>query len=216
MKNYITSVLLSGVLLSPALELQAGAYTATGQEQGLMRVSQHAENGDIASQYLFAMALHIKHDFANASHWFEKAAMQGHASAQHYLGWAYQNGKGVEQDYAVAAQWYSKAAAQDYILSLNNLGILYEKGLGVDQDLTKAKACYSQAAHKGLADAQYNLGLMYQYGKGGQKNEAEAVRWLSEAHKQLHRSGQEQMKFVNSEEKHPEFHSGSKTLPSEI
>ena len=45
--------------------------------------------------------------------WFRKAAEQGDADAQFYLGWAYvTNGEGVPKDEVEAVKWYRKAAEQ--------------------------------------------------------------------------------------------------------
>ena len=44
-----------------------------------------------------------------------KAAEQGNATAQNYLGWMYQEGRGVEQSNVAAAEWYRKAAEQGHV-----------------------------------------------------------------------------------------------------
>ncbi|NOR73090.1 MAG: hypothetical protein GQ467_04385 [Mariprofundaceae bacterium] len=44
----------------------------------------------------------------------KKAADQGHASAQYYLGVMYDKGKGVTRDDKEAAKWYRKAADQGH------------------------------------------------------------------------------------------------------
>lgn len=46
--------------------------------------------------------------------WFRKAADQGNAYAQDYLGFMYSNGRGTSKNEAEAAKWYGKAAAQGY------------------------------------------------------------------------------------------------------
>jgi uncharacterized protein len=50
--------------------------------------------------------------FRFASLWNRKAAEQGHATAQYYLGREYYTGQGVEKDLAEAVKWFSKAAEQ--------------------------------------------------------------------------------------------------------
>ena len=66
--------------------------------------------------------------------WCEKAAAQGHAMAQFFLGFMYANGDGVRQDYAMARQWYEKAAAQGHAMAQSFLDIIYDEGQGVRQD----------------------------------------------------------------------------------
>jgi TPR repeat protein len=45
--------------------------------------------------------------------WYLKAAEQGDAGGQNYLGMMYENGLGVERDYQQALNWYKKSASQD-------------------------------------------------------------------------------------------------------
>jgi TPR repeat protein len=59
--------------------------------------------------------LHIKCrgipcDYAQARHWFQKAAAAGSTAAMHNLGAMYEHGHGVAQDYAQARGWYRRAA----------------------------------------------------------------------------------------------------------
>lgn len=44
--------------------------------------------------------------------WFHKAAEQGVAEAQRYLGVMYSKGQGVPKDFQQAIVWYRKAAEQ--------------------------------------------------------------------------------------------------------
>jgi TPR repeat protein len=64
------------------------------------------------SIFLKAVAAHKQGDYTTALVWFRKAAVQGHAEAQSYLGWMYHNGKGVTKNYQEAIKWYRKAAEQ--------------------------------------------------------------------------------------------------------
>ena len=50
------------------------------------------------------------HDYGKALEWFQKAASQGNAMAQGYLGEMYEKGLGVNADKTQAIQWYSKGA----------------------------------------------------------------------------------------------------------
>ena len=60
-------------------------------------------------------------DFKQAFVWFRKAAEQGNADAQAYLGMMYAYGQGVAQDDAEAVRWYRLAAAQGYALAQDEL-----------------------------------------------------------------------------------------------
>jgi TPR repeat protein len=44
--------------------------------------------------------------------WYRRAAAQGNAAAEFFLGLMYDNGQGVPQDYVEAYKWYNLAAAQ--------------------------------------------------------------------------------------------------------
>jgi TPR repeat protein len=55
----------------------------------------------------------IQRDYAEAAKWARKAADQGYASAQAYLGIMYWNGQGVPQDAVQAYMWLNLAAAQE-------------------------------------------------------------------------------------------------------
>ena len=50
-------------------------------------------------------------DYGQARQWYEKAAAEGNASAQHNLGVMYSNGHGVPQDFIQAHKWYNLAGA---------------------------------------------------------------------------------------------------------
>jgi len=95
--------------------------------------------------------------YPKALYWLKKAAEQGYAKAENYLGVMYGNGLGVPQDYNKALYWLKKAAEQGYAKAENNLGNMYANGLGVPQDYNKAVYWYKKAAEQGYAPAKANL-----------------------------------------------------------
>ena len=54
--------------------------------------------------------------------WYRKAAEQGFADAQHYLGGMYDKGLGVLQDTLVAHMWFKIAAANGNEVAVKNRG----------------------------------------------------------------------------------------------
>ena len=58
------------------------------------------------------------------------------------------------------------------------------------QQFDEALRLYKQAANQGIAEAQYQLAMLYLQGNSGQKDPAQAVRWLEEAIKQDHAGAQ--------------------------
>lgn len=75
-------------------------------------------------------------------YWFRKAADQGNAVGQFWLGVCYSSGTGVPLSYKEAAYWYRKAAEQGDHSAQNSLAELYEKGKGVSMDLDEALKWY--------------------------------------------------------------------------
>jgi len=119
----------------------------------------------------------VQQDYKQALYWFQKAAEQGNAAAQNYLGVMYDQGSGVPKDSTEAVRWYRKAAEQGYAVAQFNLGWMYDEGRGVHQDNVQAAYWYRKAADQGDANAQINLGVMYDQGRGVPKDDTEAVRW---------------------------------------
>ena len=84
-----------------------------------------------------------------------KAAEQGEALAQIYLGNKYQHGKGeVIRDFAQAVHWYKKAAEQGWATAQYDLGQMYFRGEGVTQDYNEAFKWFKKAAEQGDAKVQ--------------------------------------------------------------
>ncbi|MCU0469876.1 MAG: toll/interleukin-1 receptor domain-containing protein [Arcicella sp.] len=115
---------------------------------------------------------------------YRKAAEQGKADAQFYLGLAYDNGVGVVQNDLEAVKWYSKAAEQGYAAAQNSLGKMYRFGRIVKKDKKKSFQLYRKAAEQGYVEAQHSLGVLYSNGEGTERDNIEAVKWFKKAAKQ--------------------------------
>src|SRR5665213_1594690 len=85
---------------------------------------------------------------AEEGKWFLKAAEQGIAQAQGYLGLMYQLGQGVPQDFAESVKWYRKAAEQGDIDAQWRFGVMYNTGRGVPQDFVQAYMWVNIAASR--------------------------------------------------------------------
>ena len=55
------------------------------------------------------MAKAFRRDYKQAAYWYTKASEQGDAEAQYFLGYMYEDGKGVPQDYKQAIYWYNQS-----------------------------------------------------------------------------------------------------------
>ncbi|WP_165793730.1 tetratricopeptide repeat protein [Hyphococcus luteus] len=133
---------------------------------------------------------HKRGDDAQAARLWRQAAEKGNAAAQYNLGWAYENGRGVEQNGVEAARWYRQAAEQGHSSAQYSLGVMRLAGRAVSQDSGEAARLFRLAAEQGHASAQKNLGLMYKNGDGVGQNDVAAVQWFRRAAEQDHGSAQ--------------------------
>ena len=119
-----------------------------------------------------------------AAKWYRKAAEQGYAEAQFYLGLCYYYGNGVIQDKAEAIKWYLKAADQGDVKACGNLADCYAKGEGVPQDKAESVKWYRKIAEHGDAGIQCCMGLYYANGDGVPQDKVEAAKWYRKAAEQ--------------------------------
>ena len=155
----------------------------------------NCERAQIASttpkaNYLKGIAFYKRKDYTQAVPLLRKAAEQGNADAQYFLGFCYYNGQGVSQDYNQAVIWYRKAVERGKSLAQNNLGECYYNGEGVSKDYKQAVSLYKKAAEQGHAKAQNSLGNCYYNGEGVSKDYKQAVSWYRKATEQGHAEAQ--------------------------
>jgi TPR repeat protein len=133
-----------------------------------------------------------KRDLAASLRWARRAADQGYAPGQFYLGLSYNDPcvLGVEPNYAEAAEWYCKAADQGFAPAGFNLGVMYDMGEGVRQSYIEAAGWYRKAADQGFCAAQFNLAIKYEKGEGVPQDSTEAAKWYSKAAEEEHSSAQ--------------------------
>jgi TPR repeat protein len=91
-----------------------------------------------AQSFPQGVAAFKRQDYVLASRSFIPLAERGDASAQSYLGFMFETGRGVPQNYTEAAMWYRRAAEQGDSLAQYSLGLLYDKGFGVPRDIVEA------------------------------------------------------------------------------
>jgi hypothetical protein len=156
----------------------------TVTDAAFQQLKAKAKKGDPEAQAAVGLKYAESGNFEEAASWYRKAAEQGHAKGQFYLGALYEYGKGVPQDSGEAVRWYRKSADQGLADAQNSLGFAYYRGVGVPQDYAEAVTWFRKAADQGDAYAQFCLGLCCQYGKGVPQNFADAVRWYRKAAEQ--------------------------------
>jgi uncharacterized protein len=120
-------------------------------------------------------------DFSQAFDAYRRAAEQGDAGAQLYLGLAYDLGRDVPRNSMEATRWYRKAAAQGSSSAATNLGVLYYNGDGTPKDSAEAVVWFSSAAARDNASAQYSLGRLYYQRDGVSQDYTKAAAWLEKA-----------------------------------
>ena len=163
----------------------------------LAEIQKAAEQGDSVAQFKLATyymygSKGIQKDDANAFKWFLKAAEQGVARAQFWVGFMYDFGKGIKEDKAKAFEWYLKAAQNGEAEACQSLGFLYKHGSDVvPKDETKSIEFYQKAltifrksAEQGNVWGYTGLAFMYENGQGVTANEVEVEKWLNKAAEQ--------------------------------
>lgn len=130
-------------------------------------------------------------DWQSATIYLYKAATDGYAAAQHYLGWCFEVGRGVERSATEAVRWYLLAAEQGNKYAQCCLAICYHKGRGVKRDYDLAARWYLTAAEQGVARAQYEIAGLYAEGRGVPVSVECSVRWYIAAAQSGHRMSQQ-------------------------
>jgi len=87
----------------------------------------------------------VTRDKAQAVSWYRKAAEQGDAKVQYFLGVCYYYGEGVAKDDVEAVKWWRQAAEQGDANAQYYLGVCYFKGEGVAKDEIEAYGYWNLA-----------------------------------------------------------------------
>lgn len=86
------------------------------EETGPRDGGAKADQGDAEAQFglglKYGNSVGDSQDFAQAVHWYQKAAQQNHPLAQFNLGVMYGSGQGVPRDDAASVGWIQRAADQ--------------------------------------------------------------------------------------------------------
>jgi len=96
------------------------------------------QTGAYAQSFRQGVSAFNRQDYVQASRIFIPLAERGSPSAQTYLGFMFETGRGVPQNYTEAAMWYRRAAEQGDSQAQYSLGLLYDHGQGVPRDIVEA------------------------------------------------------------------------------
>jgi len=91
-----------------------------------------------------------------ATYWYSKAAENGHAKAQWYMGMCYLKGVGKRKDFDKALYWLKKSANQNYLDSQYELGIYYYMELADNEEAIK---WLNKASEQGHSEAKFFLNI---------------------------------------------------------
>jgi localization factor PodJL len=164
-------------------EPEAPANTTRDMPQAF--VQSQADLGNAKAQFELASRYAegrggLPRDLKAAAQWYEKAAVQGLASAQYRLGSQYEKSIGVTRDTAQAKVWYQKAAEQGNIRAMHNLAVLLaEVGENGKPDYAAAAQWFSKAAEYGVRDSQYNYAILLARGLGVARNLVSSYSWFA-------------------------------------
>lgn len=146
---------------------------------------RNAKLGDIDSQFELGVKYFFGtdtiQDYSQAFIWFQKAAQQGHGTAQYNLAQCYEKELGTSQDYSLAFYWYQKSAAQGDVDAMSNVALYYYLGRGINRDYEEAVLWWRKAASLENEKACFNLGICYRDGTGVWKDLDEAEKWILKA-----------------------------------
>lgn len=119
-----------------------------------------------------------KGNYAAAAAEFLPLARKGDSSAQYYLAWMSQQGRGMPEDGSVALGWARKAAAQGSADAAALIGLLYSRGQGVPRDDAEAVRWFQKAAQQGNWPGQMKLGMCHMCGLGLPLDYQKAYMWF--------------------------------------
>lgn len=90
----------------------------------------------------------------------------GVLEAEHAIGNAFRDGRGVDVDDEKAFLHYLRAAELGLPESQNNVGVALYNGMGVPQMWEQAREWFGKAAEQGIAEAQMNYARMLETDEG--------------------------------------------------
>lgn len=125
-----------------------------------------ARAGDSEAMYRLGESHFLKgrEGYHAAMVWYKKAALNGHAFAQHALGWLHEDNGNIDS----AIVWYEHAAENGHVRAMGDLAHLYE-----EKAKDKAISWYEKAAERGRTFPMLRLQILYL--AAGDK--ANALKW---------------------------------------
>ena len=146
-----------------------------------------AKRGNVKAQEklgrLYQRGKGVERDYAAATDWYRKSAIQGDAAAQARLGFMLWLGVGTDRDYQEAFTWYRRSAEQGNRLGQVGLGYMAMEGVAMAIDYATAAEWFRRAALQGDALAMLGLATLYENGRGVPLDPIHAWAWYDRASK---------------------------------
>ena len=145
--------------------------------------SEYAVRSYYALGFMYYDGYGTERNYHQSVYWYQKAAEQGHDTAQLELGRMYSRGEGVQKNHEEALKWYTKAANQRNVLAQTGLAWMYYHGNDVEQDYTQAFKWLNKIVESGKDDhsIQAMLASLYLNGDGVAQSDDEAIKWYGKA-----------------------------------
>lgn len=160
----------------------SGEYNIEQDTGDMIKVySPFAERGDLAAQYLLAIAYVDHSEDKKYIQWLQKSADAGFVIAQSDLGAAFVSGDTVKPNLKKAVHYLTLAAEQNNAEAQYVLGELYHEGKGVKKSFQKAESLLKLAAQQNHEHALVHLGMMFELGQGVEKDYKKAVEYYEKA-----------------------------------
>ena len=185
-QNQLLSMAQLGDAGSAVLDGRA-QYRRNGTEEFGSRppmVARNLRNRDNAlAQRAYGLTT-VHSDAPVGERWMLRAAEQGDAEAQFWLGFGYEQNWFRTTDVNEAVKWYQKAAQGGDPDAQVELGHRYEYGEGVEQSFKLAAEWYRRAAEHvpdlgGAGQGKNQLGVLYLEGRGVPRDYVQAYFWFS-------------------------------------
>jgi len=183
---------------------------AVGRGSGIQGCIKDSESGKAEAQFALGGfyergQFDLPQDYFEAAKWYRKAAIQGHAGAQLYLGIFLAQGQGVEPDFIEAYKWIELAKqgnTLDKIAAKETQKRLIETVLSTPEQIAEGERLarefvstkgmdeelklLQKATESGNMVDQYNLATFYSQIRTGneQANNALVVKWMTLSAKQ--------------------------------
>lgn len=181
-----------GELAKDGMERGGGVYIV-GNEKIVLSREDHriyinAVAGDAVAQCEFAKVLNPSIEKGDASPrvateavaWAMRAAKQGNADGENYVGMSYKEGDGVTKDARESEKWLKRSVEHGSAKAMCNLAILYQEQGNLKQAVRFAR----RSAVAGYAPGQFLWGRMNYLGLGTPVDAEKAASWFMKARKQ--------------------------------